>query len=208
MGALRGIFPRPEDGTSRSRWLREDGYTLFETLIVMVILLVVIAALADGFASATKAQVDQEHRATDQEAARLSLDRMRRDIHCASFANQPVQTTDAGGNPNGYLLNLTETANQCPAVTTGSAGVQWCTIKVGANRYQLYRENSGNCDGTNSTFEEDYITTPNIWTVPSCSAGRFPTVQIDMPINRDPVSRPGRTYELKDEIALRNANLC
>jgi prepilin-type N-terminal cleavage/methylation domain-containing protein len=183
------------------------GYTLVEVIIVMALLLTVCGALADGFASASRAEVDQTQRASDQEAARLSLDRMRRDIHCASGAT--VTPTTSGGTPNGgYILTLTETANVCPTVTTASAGIQWCTIPISAQRFQLYRENSGNCDGINSTFEEDYVTAGNVWSLPTCSTGQFPSVAIDMPVNRDPFNRAARVYELKDQIALRNAPIC
>ena len=64
----------------------QAGYTLIETLVVMTILVVVIGALADGFTSASKTQTDQTARADDQESARQALDRLRKDIHCASAA--------------------------------------------------------------------------------------------------------------------------
>jgi prepilin-type N-terminal cleavage/methylation domain-containing protein len=181
------------------------GYTLVELLVVMVILLIILAALTDAFASATKAEVDQTSRASDQQSARQALDRMRKDIHCASSSTGPTATLDGAGNPNGYVILFNETPNQCYGVTTGSSGVQWCTTLVSPSRYALYRENSGNCDGTNATFEVDYLTTANPWAVPACSAGRYPTVNVDLNVNRDPVTRPGRNYELTDAIALRNA---
>src|SRR4051794_1102431 len=110
------------------RALGQAGYTLIETLVVMSLLLVVIGALADGFTSATKTETDQTARADDQEVARQALDRLRKDIHCASAAQ-------AGPNTQGgYTLNLTVNPGYCVAVTTGggagvglSDGVQWCT---------------------------------------------------------------------------------
>jgi prepilin-type N-terminal cleavage/methylation domain-containing protein len=82
----------------------EHGYTLLELLITMLILLIVIGALADGFASASRAEVDQSHRASDQQAARDSLARMRLDIHCALSAQTPTPILDGSGNTTGYLL--------------------------------------------------------------------------------------------------------
>jgi prepilin-type N-terminal cleavage/methylation domain-containing protein len=185
----------------------ERGYTLVELLIVMLILGIILAALTDSFASATKAEVDQTNRATDQQSARQALDRMRLDIHCASSAIGPVVTLDAGGNPNGYKIQFNETGGQCLGVAPSTA-VQWCTLSLGTSRYGLYRENDGNCDGLGSTFLVDYLTTANPWNVPACSTGRYPTVQVDLNVNRDPIKRPGRTYELKDAIAERNALIC
>jgi prepilin-type N-terminal cleavage/methylation domain-containing protein len=206
------VMLTPSQPTSlRHRLLRRfaarGGYTLVELLVVMVILLVILTALTDAFASATKTEVDQTSRASDQQSARQALDLMRKDIHCASSATGPTATVDGSGNPTGgYVILFNETSGQCYGVVpSGSSGVQWCTTPVSANRYALYRESSGSCDGANATFEVDYLTTANPWTVPACAAGRYPTVQVDLNVNRDPVTRPDRDYDLTDAIALRNA---
>src|SRR3954467_4689217 len=116
------------------RALGQAGYTLVETLVVMSILVIVIGAIADGFTSASKTQTDQTQRADDQEAARQALERLRRDIHCASAAQVTPNAQ------NGYTLNLTVNPGQCLAVTTGagvsaggSDGVQWCTVPIGGS---------------------------------------------------------------------------
>jgi type II secretory pathway pseudopilin PulG len=192
------------------RLASEVGVTLIELIIVMVILLVVIGALTDGFASISRAEVDQTNRANDEQNARQALDRMRLDIHCASAAQGAQQVLDAGGNPTGgYLVTFTETpaidATQgCPGVTLNASAVQWCTLQVNAQRFQLFRSTT-HCDAADATFQVDYLTQGNIWPTTACQVGRYPTVGVDMPVNRDPVKRPSRTYELKDEIALRNA---
>src|SRR5438067_11410283 len=77
---------------------QEHGYTLVELLIVMLIMLVVIGALVDGFASASKAEVDQSNRAGDQQSARQALALMRLDIHCALSAQTPTAIVDGFGN--------------------------------------------------------------------------------------------------------------
>jgi prepilin-type N-terminal cleavage/methylation domain-containing protein len=191
-----------------SRALGQAGYTLVETLVVMTILVVVIGAIADGFTSASKVQTDQTARASDQESARTALERLRRDIHCASAA--AVGPNAQGGN----TLNLTVDPGQCLAVTTGSGagylgsdGVQWCTVPVAGstNRYKMYRTIVSTCDAADAVFQVDYVTTGDVWEV-VCgdNASHLETVSIDMPVNRDIVKRPGRTYELTDQIALRN----
>lgn len=191
------------------RALGEAGYTLMETLVVMSILLIVIGALADGFTSASRAQTDQTARADDQEAARQALDRLRKDIHCASAAT--VTPPDATG---AQTLNLTVNPGYCVAVTAGngtgsqlSDGVQWCTVAIGASgtRFGLYRTIVHACDAADAVFQVDYVTHGNVWTM-SCGSNdsHLQAVAIDLPINRDAATRPGRTYELTDRIALRN----
>jgi prepilin-type N-terminal cleavage/methylation domain-containing protein len=186
----------------------QAGYTLIETLVVMSLLVIVIGALADGFTSASKTEYDQTARADDQEAARMALERMRKDIHCASSAHVQ-QTLDSNGNPvvpTGYTLNLTVNPNQCVGVTTsGSDGVQWCTVSIGGSttHYALYRTVTTACDAADAVFQVDHVTQPNVWTK-VCSSALLEGIAIDLPVNRDILTRPGRTYELTDTIALRN----
>ena len=158
--------------------LAQAGYTLIETLVVLSLLGVVVGTLVDGFVSASNAQADQSARASDQETAREVLERMRKDIHCASGAEaQP--TLDSLGNPTGtgYTLQLSVSQGQCQGVTNLSNGVQWCSVSVGGstNRYAVYRTISGNCGATDARFQVDYITNlgsitgGNIWSLPACS---------------------------------------
>ena len=195
----------------------QAGYTLVELLVVMALLGVVMGALADGFASASKTETDEVARADDQEAAREVLERMRTDIHCASGAEaQP--TLDSLGNPTGtgYTLQLSVGQNQCAGVTSLSNGVQWCTVSVGGSttRYQVFRTISGTCNAASALFEVDYITNygtitgGNIWSVTPCSTGRLQAVTVNMPVNQYPVTKPGNTYDLTDSIAMRNAPAC
>jgi prepilin-type N-terminal cleavage/methylation domain-containing protein len=186
----------------------ERGVTLIELIVVMAILLVVIGALSDGFASVSRSEVDQTNRASDEQNARQALDRMRLDIHCASAVQAPQPVLDSFGATIGYRITFTETpadATQgCPGVTRDASAVQWCTNQVGAQRFQLFRSTVF-CDAASADFQVDYVMLANIWPATACQVGRYPTVGVDMPVNRDPVKRPSRTYELKDEIALRNA---
>lgn len=213
----------------RARVREEDGYTLFELLTVMVVMGLVLAGLTTSFAAGLSAESGTIRRAQAQENARLALDRMRIDIHCASGAPAPQE------NPyGGFTLTLTESPNVCPAVTTDSSGVQWCTIPVSGSttHWQLFRylgTQLSDCGGDGvSTLLVDYVTQPaggwatnsgtdpvptdwdgNLWpTPPTCSAGSLPVVSLSMTVNVDPVTHPERAYNLSDSIALRNANRC
>ena len=180
----------------------------------MTILVVVIGALADGFTSASKTETDQTARADDQESARQALDRLRRDIHCSSAASVTERTS--GVPTAGYTLNLTVNPNQCLAVTAGagagvggggSDGVQWCTLPISGstNRYAMYRTVVSSCDAADAVFQVDYVTQPDVWDVVcGTNDSRLETVSIELGVNRDIDTRPGRTYHLTDQIALRN----
>src|SRR5260221_2890259 len=104
-------------------------------VVVMTFLVVVLGGLPIGFASTSGAEVDETNRASDEQSARQSLDRMRQDIHCA-YAVQPAQQTlDALGNPTGGdPLTLPgepppRHAPDCgPRGGDAASALQWCTV--------------------------------------------------------------------------------
>lgn len=208
------------------------GYTLVELLVVMAILGTVVGALATSFASGMVQEVDQVRREQAYARARIALQRMRVDLHCASGVTGV--TDNAYG---GFTLTLTENnvgeSGWCAGVipsTSPSSGVQWCTIPDPASpaRFKLYRYlglNVSDCNGgAGSTFEVDYVAAPpggwpsntdlspvpaswdgNIWPTPQvCDPGSLRTLAIDMNVALDPEGHPDERYELKDAIALRN----
>jgi prepilin-type N-terminal cleavage/methylation domain-containing protein len=206
-------------GRRRLSWTRiarrlvaDDGFTLIELMTVMAILLVILAPLSNAFFTAFNNQADRLRRFDSQENARQVLDRMRKDIHCAHAVTG--STANASG---GITVVLTETNSSgvvdCPGIVQQNASaVQWCTIPVAGatNRFRLYRENdpSALCDGTVSTFMVDYLTQADLWSIPTCPTGNYPTLAVSLPINPDPVNHPLSTYTLGDRIALRNADTC
>src|SRR5439155_12297074 len=68
----------------RRRLRGEAGYSMVEMLTVMVIMSIVFAGITDIFISGSKAQAEQDRRFQAQLATRLALDKIRKDIHCAS----------------------------------------------------------------------------------------------------------------------------
>jgi prepilin-type N-terminal cleavage/methylation domain-containing protein len=202
---VEGIRQRPDPAA-------QDGFTLVELIVVMLVMLIILAPLSGSFVSALGAQVDQTRRFDAQENARQALDRMRKDIHCAHGVTDPFANDFGGETILMTETNVTGTA-ECPGlVQTNASAVQWCTIAVtgATNRYQLYRENDPNntCDGSASTFMVDYLTQSALWASPTCVTGQFPTVSVTMPVNIDPVRHAPSTYTLSDQIALRNGDIC
>src|SRR5205823_7930393 len=71
----------------------EGGYSLVEMLTVLVILGVVIGGLTTLFEQGWNAEIDMNYRFQAQQDARVALDRMRRDLHCASVATSSSSTS-------------------------------------------------------------------------------------------------------------------
>ena len=77
-------------------------------------------------------------------------------------------------------------------------------INGATNRYALYRTIVSSCDAADAVFQVDYVTQPDVWDVVCPNNENLETVSIDLAVNRDINTRPDRTYELTDQIALRN----
>jgi prepilin-type N-terminal cleavage/methylation domain-containing protein len=225
-----------------TRLRSQGGYTVIELIVVMVILGIIITPLVASFATGMVHETQLTRREEAQENARLALQRMRVDIHCAGGLTSVDQNAYGG-----FTLTLTEAHEGqdgwCPGVIPSgdsSVGVQWCTVPYSGSttRFVLYRFlglDTGDCgtSGSGSTFQIDYIAVPpggwpqntqtttpptnwvgNLWpTGTTCAdgtapTGGLPTAAVDLSVNLDPVKHATENYELKDQIALRNANRC
>ena len=168
----------------------EAGYSLVELLTVMVIMSIVFAGITTVFVSGSKAQTDQDNRFQAQLGGRLALDKIRRDIHCASDVT-PYAT-------NSITLKL----------PSGCGGdVSWCTVAVSGytNRYRLYRQLGTSCGSASGIKIADYLTNadafPTFAHASGCSC--LASLRVDFLI-----SNKGSTvdaYELTDTIFLRNS---
>jgi prepilin-type N-terminal cleavage/methylation domain-containing protein len=195
----------------RSRLANESGFTLTELLVTLVLMGIVMGAITTSFASAFSGEARTIAEASNEENARLALNRLRMDIHCAQQANGATANPSGDG---GFTFVLSEvvlgTTAACPrlGLAGGSSWVSWCTIRVGTNsqRYKLYRENVHDCDGVQSTFMVDYITKPDIWdTKEDCASAYWQQyVGVDLITNLDPNSKVYE-YDLHDSVSLRNA---
>jgi prepilin-type N-terminal cleavage/methylation domain-containing protein len=193
----------------------EDGLTLVELLVTLVILGIVLVAITGAFMSGSKAETSVQNREQAQSDARLALSKMRDDIHCA-FDVQSLAANGLGG----YTLSLTEFYNQCSTVAShpGSGStvyLAWCTLPdpAHADTFDLYRMN-GTCNATGTLMAANIVRPAsgwpgnqpgNVWPVPrDCDTGYFKTQAVRLAVNPD-ATAPGPRYELKDEIALRNS---
>jgi type II secretory pathway pseudopilin PulG len=116
----------------RERLAREEGVSLTELIVVVAILGTIMAGLSQLFVSASNSQVEQTNRTGAQQAARLALVKLRREIHCAKAVSP---------NPNGTWPTRSVTVvlgDLCPTYLSGIASVTWCTVGGGAP-YTLWR---------------------------------------------------------------------
>jgi prepilin-type N-terminal cleavage/methylation domain-containing protein len=192
----------------QSRLLREDrAYTLVELLTVMAILGIVLGGLTTVFASATNAEADMQNRYRAQQAARLALDKLRREVHC-SQSGSPVSTPTSS-----VTLAV---PGYCKTINTGVStptSITWCTRNVSTNRYALYRVVGTTCSGgvkwadnlkpTSTASVCD--TSLCIFTYVPQSTTTLARLHVDLPVNPKP-TRSVDTYELTDDLVLRNSN--
>ena len=168
---------------------RQDGYTVVELLVVMLILGSVMGSLTVLFVQGANAELDLNNRFQAQQGARLALDKLRRETHCASQASIASSSS--------VTLTL---ASYCP---TGNGSVTWCTFGSGS-RYGLYRKVGGTCDASGVKWA-DYLTTGAVFAYTPQSPESLAKLRIDFPVNVNP-RKSVEAYELVDEIVLRNSS--
>jgi type II secretory pathway pseudopilin PulG len=176
----------------RLRRLREQSaYALTELLTVLLILTIVLTGLTALFVSATGAEVDMRERFQAQQEARVALDALRREVHCASAISQT-------GPSATVTLTL---ATGCPS---GSGQVTWCTVSAGTNRYQLYRKTGASCDSAGKLYA-DYLTLQNIFSYTAPTSTSRARLHVELPVDVAPADSQA-AYRLVDDLVLRNSS--
>jgi prepilin-type N-terminal cleavage/methylation domain-containing protein len=187
------------------RALGDRGYTLVEMLTVMAIMGVVMGGLTTVFVSAWKSESDMNRRFQAQQGARLGLDKMRRDVRCATAVTTATPLTSSA---SAVTLNL---PTYCK---TGSGDVTWCTRSIATSRYGLYRVAGSSCSG--GVLWVDYLVPSG--SAPTCgtptalcvfaytvqSTTSLAKLRADLPVNVR-ASKTVDLYELIDDIVLRNS---
>jgi type II secretory pathway pseudopilin PulG len=169
----------------------ESGFTLVELVTVLGMFLITVTALSYAMISAHKVEEDMNRRFASQINARIALDQLRREIHCASAVT-----------PSGSSASITITlGSRCPTAASGTT-VSWCTVGSGT-RYALYRLSGSTCDNTGRKAV-DYLTAGTVFTYAVESASSLAILSVTLPVNTNPASvRPA--YNLTDDIVLRNS---
>jgi len=169
----------------RTRLAAEAGYSLVELLQVTAILSVVLTGITVVFVRASNAELDMNRRFQAQQVARVAVDKMRRELHCASSIT-----------PTGSTASISVTLpKQCPTNKTGAPlTVVYDTQLVSTNRYRLRRA---------GVAVADYVTAPNAF-VYSTVSGRLGTVRVTLPI-KPKTDAATKEWKLVADIVLRNS---
>lgn len=167
----------------------ESGFTLIELVTALGMLVIVMTALSYALMAAHKAEEDMNRRFGSQINARIALDQLRREIHCAA-------SVTGGGDRITIVLG-----NRCPTAGGGTT-VSWCAAGTGT-RWALYRQVGSSC-GTSGAKRVDYLTTNALFAIPTPLSGSLAYLSVTLPVNTRPASgRPD--YRLADDIVLRNS---
>jgi prepilin-type N-terminal cleavage/methylation domain-containing protein len=210
----------------RARLAAEGGFTLVELLMTMVILLIVVASLSGVLVSATHTEVDANNRFQAQEQARTGLAQLVRELHCASAV---TQTSGAALTAGTAYDAITATLPSTCSTSGGTAlYATWCTaastLKTGD--YALYRVTSTSspptCSSSGKRKWVDYLQptaglSPT-WSYPFClpsttaacggvlkPSTSLPMLHVTMPVNLNGPTSTIQSYNVVDDIALRNA---
>lgn len=175
----------------RARLRDERGYSLVELLVSMSILGSIMTSVSVLLVSATNSEVDMNRRFQAQTEARLGLDRLRREVHCAQSV-----TTSSGG----AVATLTIPAT-CPTVG-GLTAITWCT-QANGSRWDLWRYAGSSCSGTGRKWASS-INQAAVFTYSAQSTSSLAYLSVDLPVNVKG-SKTISSYVLQDNIVLRNS---
>lgn len=175
----------------RARLCDERGHTLVELLVSMSILGTVMASISTLLVSATNSEVDMNRRFQAQTQARMGLDRLRREVHCA----QSVAISSAGA-----VATLT-IPSTCPTAA-GLTAITWCT-QANGSRWDLWRYEGSACSGTGRIWATSINQSP-VFTYTAQSTSSLAYLGVNLPVNVQG-SKTISSYVLEDNIVLRNS---
>jgi Tfp pilus assembly protein PilW len=162
----------------------ERGYTLIELVQATAILTAIVAGLTVVFVRATNAELQMNERFRAQQSARVAVDKMRREIHCASLIT-----------PTGPASSIAVTLpSQCPTSGGSLATIVYDLQAVSTNRWRLRRA---------GVTIADYVTTnTGVFNYTAPQVGKLGTLHLLLPIDVDRTNQ--HVWRLEADIVLRN----
>lgn len=205
---------------ARTRAGAEGGFTIVELLVSMVILTVIMATLTSVLVSASHTEIDTNKRFQAQQNDRTGLDKFRREIHCASAVTQTDGTTPLVAG-TAYGATTVTLPGQCPTASGGvTTYATWCTSAstLTTGDFALYRVASTTlppptCASAGKIKWVDYLTTSTPFCLPNSStacsgvlkpANSLPLLHVSLPVNLNGPASTKESYNLVDDIALKN----
>ena len=184
----------------------QGGFMLTELLTTLAILALVMAGITQLFVAGLSAEVDMRERFDAQTEARLALNYLRREVHCASALSQSgstqVRPPLPAPNARTYYSTATLTLPAgCPTHVPGGT-VIWCTAALGATRYGLYRATDGACSATDRKFA-DHLTVAAVFSYTAPTTAERGKIHVEFPVDVKPGDADA-AYTLDDDLVLRN----
>ncbi|HKB21145.1 MAG TPA: type II secretion system protein [Gaiellaceae bacterium] len=130
----------------------EDGVTLPELLVVLAIIGIVLVAITQLFMSGLNTETDQTRRVNAQQDARVALDQLRRELHCASALSYNSASSVTVTLPS--YCSSSPTTTLSAAVTLPSATIPVTatdTFNSGANTISFGSSGTVACTGKTAT---------------------------------------------------------
>lgn len=167
------------------RLAAQSGYSLVEMMTVMVILSTVLTSITGLFVAGTKSELDLRERTEVQDGAVLTLNRIRKDVHCASYA--PSQS------PTSVTLDV--------SVSCGDE-IKWCAVGS-AGKYRLHRRvgTGGSCSASDPPYA-DYLTTNSVFDYGTSAIDSLAKLKVTIPVRSPKMTS---SYTLCDVLVLRNS---
>jgi prepilin-type N-terminal cleavage/methylation domain-containing protein len=161
----------------------ERAMSLVEMLVVMIVLTIILAGLANVLVSGSRAQYDLSTQLNAQQNARIALSRIEYEGRCAS-------TATLLGSGAGVSFSL-------PAHCTKAVGtVTWCVTSGALKRYT-----AATCTGTSQVYVRDISSATPFSLV--TATGNLPRLAITLVST--PLGRRVDRFTVTDSIALRNS---
>ena len=174
----------------RRHLLDEAGHTLTELITALAILTVVLGGLATMFQAGVRAEVKASREVQAQQNARLALDRLRQELHCASAIS-----ASSGVPVDAVAVTL-------PPVCRGAdTTVTYATSSVATGRWKLTRTG----DSTGASTVADHLTASTPFTYTAPASGTLGLLAVDIPVNLNPADT-STEWRLQDDIVLRNTS--
>jgi prepilin-type N-terminal cleavage/methylation domain-containing protein len=219
---------------ARVRLAEEGGFTLPELLVSMAILLIVLTSLTSVLVTASRTQVDANKRFQAQGQARTGLSDFRNEVHCGTSVTDTSGNTLTPGTA--YSAVTVTLGSNCPTtgLTSHTSSLTtyatWCTAAstVKTGDFALYRVSSTalprpTCTSTGKVKYMDYLQpttlTPTPTSTPFClpsttaacggvlkPATSLPMLHVKFPLNLNGPTSTIDSYNLVDDIALRNGS--
>jgi hypothetical protein len=140
------------------------------------------------FHAGVRAELRANREFQAQQNARLALDRIRQELHCANAISAPNGTA---------VSTITVTL---PTVCRGAdTTVTYATGTVATGRWELTR--TGGTSGASTVA--DYLTSSTIFTYYVPASGTLGRLAVDIPVNLNPTDT-STEWRLQDDIVLRN----